>query len=102
VEGLGQNIVDGDTSPSVTDGTDFGTAVKNGPPVSRTFTVRNTGRRCLSGDADGAGRITVTEALDSSIATAERHVHGTDEHVGGGDIRGDISFTNNDGDGGDG
>ena len=31
VQGLGHNIADGDTTPSVNDGTDFGSARRTGP-----------------------------------------------------------------------
>ena len=35
--------MDGDTTPSSTDGTNFGSAVQNGTALTRTFTVYNTG-----------------------------------------------------------
>src|SRR6185312_12313767 len=36
-------ITDGDTTPSTTDHTDFGSVTQGGAVVSRTFTVRNDG-----------------------------------------------------------
>ncbi len=41
------SIVDGDTTPSVTDNTDFGTAFI-GTPVTKTFTILNTGNATLN------------------------------------------------------
>jgi Ca2+-binding RTX toxin-like protein len=41
VFGNGAEIADNDTSPSATDHTHFGGAAEGGPPVTRTFTVRN-------------------------------------------------------------
>ena len=41
--GNGQNITDGDVSPSVIDHTNFGSAIANSAMVSRTFTIQNTG-----------------------------------------------------------
>ena len=46
VYGNDVSIVDGDTTPSTTDGTDFGDVVA-GPTVTRTFTVTNTGTAWL-------------------------------------------------------
>ena len=42
VQGLGNNIIDGDTGPTNTDGTDFGSVTIPGSVV-RTFTIQNTG-----------------------------------------------------------
>ncbi|WP_431471683.1 choice-of-anchor D domain-containing protein [Nonlabens sp. SCSIO 43208] len=42
IQGLGNDIVNNDTTPSLTDGTDFGTVVDNGT-ITRTFTVQNLG-----------------------------------------------------------
>lgn len=41
-------IADGDTTPSLEDGTDFGTINAGGGSVNRTFILRNTGTRPLS------------------------------------------------------
>ena len=49
VSGNGNNIVDGDTSPSTTDGTDFG-SVLTGSHVDQTFTIHNTGTDPLTLD----------------------------------------------------
>ncbi|WP_442482864.1 choice-of-anchor D domain-containing protein [Aeoliella sp. SH292] len=62
-------ITDGDTTPRVADGTDFGTAAQGGATVSRTFTVTNTGAGTLtlSGLVVPTG-FTLTEGLSSSLA----------------------------------
>ena len=48
VRGLNISIVDGDTSPSVTDDTDFGQTPVNGGTVSHVFTIANTGLALLN------------------------------------------------------
>lgn len=46
--GLGQPIANGDTSPSLGDGTNFGSIPVSGGLVTRTFTVENTGTAVLA------------------------------------------------------
>ncbi|MCR9242314.1 MAG: choice-of-anchor D domain-containing protein [Rhodobiaceae bacterium] len=46
--GNDQDIVDGDTSPSLSDGTDFGTIFVGGSAESRIFTIHNTGTAPLN------------------------------------------------------
>lgn len=48
VSGNGVAIVDGDASPAVADGTDFGTAAVVGGSATRTFTVSNVGSMALN------------------------------------------------------
>ena len=48
VLGIGQNIADGDSTPSVTDGTDFGSVERGAAAVSHTFRVSNTGAATLT------------------------------------------------------
>ncbi|MCU0347034.1 MAG: choice-of-anchor D domain-containing protein, partial [Saprospiraceae bacterium] len=48
VQGNGQSIADGDTTPDPADGTDFGSMTVGGAPVARTFTVQNIGTANLS------------------------------------------------------
>ena len=43
VQGNGQDIADGDTTPSTADFTDFGSVNVASGTVSHTFTIRNTG-----------------------------------------------------------
>src|SRR5437588_6143099 len=47
VQGNGNSIADGDTTPQATDGTDFGT-VSLGNALSHTFTILNTGTSPLN------------------------------------------------------
>jgi hypothetical protein len=44
----GTNIADGDTTPSSSEGTDFGSATLGGTAVQHTFTVTNTGAGTLT------------------------------------------------------
>jgi hypothetical protein len=69
VSGKGIAIASGDSTPSATDGTNFGTTTV-GTAVSETFTVTNNGTAALttSGLTVPAG-FTVTEPLDASIPT---------------------------------
>jgi len=48
VTGNGVSIADGDTTPSTSDHTDFGSANVTGGTVTRTFTVQNTGTASLT------------------------------------------------------
>ena len=48
VSGNGVNIADGDTTPTVTDHTDFGSASVVGGTVTRTYTITNSGNANLT------------------------------------------------------
>ena len=48
VLGNSQSIVDGDSTPSLSDHTDFGTGFLGSSPVTRTFTIENTGGEQLN------------------------------------------------------
>lgn len=48
VQGNGNNITDGDNSPSTTDNTDFGTINVNGGIIEKTFRIENTGTAALN------------------------------------------------------
>ena len=106
VEGLGQNIGDGDTTPSVDDGTDFGTVLQGDPTPTRTFTVRNTGTANLTVDTPTLtlpNGYTIIEALSETIPPGGSDTFTVQLATGTvGTFAGDISFTNNDADGGDG
>ncbi len=88
-------IADGDTTPSTTDGTDFGSVVEDAPAVVRVFTVRNEGgspltlgdvqrvvqRRVQPGssvrrtdDASEVGPLFPTETLKPSILLGAQEV----------------------------
>jgi regulation of enolase protein 1 (concanavalin A-like superfamily) len=65
VQGLGNTIVTGDSTPSTTDGTDFGT-VATGTNQTNTFTVQNTGGSALT---LGSVTLSGTNAGDFSVIT---------------------------------
>lgn len=75
ITGLGQNINDGDTTPSVTDDTDFGTIDVIAGTNANTFTIENIGTASLSigtltiGGANAAD-FTVTASPSSSVANS--------------------------------
>ena len=48
VLGNSQSIVNGDSTPSLSDHTDFGTGFLGSSPVTRTFTIENTGGELLN------------------------------------------------------
>lgn len=76
VQGYGQDILNGDTTPSTADDTDFGSTQVGGGPLEKPFTIRNTGETTLlltgtnpveiTGDA--AGDFTVTTQPSASIS----------------------------------
>src|SRR5262249_33445135 len=64
VTGNGVSIADGDTTPSTSDGTDFGSADVVSGTVTRTFTVQNTGTSALS---VSAVTVSGTQAADFTV-----------------------------------
>ena len=56
ISGNGASIVDGDTTPSATDHTDFGDVATSGGTFSRTFTITNTGTGRSESDRVSASR----------------------------------------------
>ena len=98
VQGASADILDGDTTPSTLEGTDYGTVNQGSPPVSQTFTIRNDGSATLtmSGLSVPAG-FTVVDGLASSLAP------GTSDSLiiqlnttAVGTRSGDVSFSTND------
>ena len=71
----GVEISNGDTSPSETDGTSFGSVLQNSATVLRTFTVTNTGSATLTLDGgvsvSGHSRFAVTESLAPSLEVGQ-------------------------------
>ncbi|MBL8697813.1 MAG: choice-of-anchor D domain-containing protein, partial [Alphaproteobacteria bacterium] len=100
VSGLGVNIVDGDTTPSATDATDFGAATQGAAAVQRTYTVTNSGGSALttSGLVLPTG-FTLVEGLSASIAAGgtDTFTVQLDTSVVGAKS-GQISFTTSDAD----
>ncbi|MHC4533051.1 MAG: FG-GAP-like repeat-containing protein [Planctomycetota bacterium] len=75
VLGNGQVIVDGDTTPDLSDHTDFGDVIGPGNSVTRTYTISNTGSvdLNLTGSPDrvvitGSSDFTVTQQPASTVA----------------------------------
>jgi|GEM_PF-5780164 len=93
VSGNGQNIVDGDSTPSTADGTDFGTSAS---PVDRTFTVTNAGSATLtlSGLTVPSG-FSIVNGLSSSLAPGASDTF-TVRFLATGNASGLVSFANND------
>lgn len=67
VEGNGVEIADGDTTPSASDHTDFGSADIDSGTVERTFTIRNKGNLDLTLTASPEVSIGGTHAADFSV-----------------------------------
>ena len=51
IQGNGITIIDGDSTPSLSDGTDFGAAILPGTAVEKTFTLQNIGSANLTLDS---------------------------------------------------
>lgn len=73
VQGNATSIVDGDTTPSLTDWTDFGSTDVTTGTVSRTFTIQNTGTLNLT---VGAVTFTGANAADFSVSIAPNPIVG--------------------------
>ncbi len=67
VKGNGTSIADGDTTPSATDDTDFGTVASGA--VSHTFTIENTGGGALNLTGSPKVSITGANAADFIVTT---------------------------------
>ncbi len=68
VKGNNTTIAGGDTSPSTTDGTDFGSAAANTGAVARYFTIENTGEAALNLTGTPKVSLSGANASDFSIA----------------------------------
>ena len=69
VKGNNTSIADGDSSPSSTDGTDFGQTTVGGGTVDRTFTLANTGAAPLNLSGTPKVAITGPQASDFTVIT---------------------------------
>ena len=67
VQGNNVDIVDGDTSPDLADGTDFGSADVTTGTLTRTFTIQNTGAATLTLTGGAPVSIAGADAADFSI-----------------------------------
>ena len=100
VLGNGTNIADGDTTPSTTDLTDFGSVTQGGAAVQHIFTVRNDGTAALtiSGLTLPSG-FSLVEGLSASIAPGNSDTFTVQLSTAGtGAKGGQISFATNDND----
>lgn len=94
------NIIDGDTTPSTADGTDYGSVTIGDPVVVRSFTIRNDGNSMLtlSGLTVPSG-FAVTDGLAASLGPGSSDIITVQMATGtAGTLSGDISFTTNDAD----
>ncbi|MEZ6068023.1 MAG: choice-of-anchor D domain-containing protein [Planctomycetaceae bacterium] len=99
VLGNGLSIADGETPPTITHGTDFGSVVQN-TSVSRTFTVRNDGNLTLTlGNLSVPSGFTITDGLVASLAAGASDTFTVQVDSSSlGTKSGQISFTSNDAD----
>jgi hypothetical protein len=99
VTGLSDNVItDGDSTPTTTDGTDFGSIDQGASAVTRTFKVANSGAATLTTETPTVPTgFTLTEGLSTSIATSGNDTFSVrlDNSVVG-VKHGSISFVNND------
>src|SRR5262249_33543640 len=98
VSANGQNIADGDTSPSSSDSTNFGTVVQGAAAIEHVFTVTNSGNIPLttSGLSVPSG-YSVAEGLSASIAAGASDTFTVRLDSGTvGTKSGQISFANSD------
>ncbi|MCL5282753.1 MAG: choice-of-anchor D domain-containing protein, partial [Planctomycetes bacterium] len=104
VLGNALSIVDGDTTPSAADHTDFGTLVLGGASLSFTFGVRNDGTAPLTlGNVAVPAGFTLLQDQPASVAPGAWGYFMIElDTATEGTKTGDVSFTNNDAEGGDG
>ena len=104
VLGNGLVIRDGDATPDSADGTDFGIVGQGSPAVSRTFAVRNDGTSPLMlGSLLLPSGFTLTERLSTYLAPGASDTFTVRLNTTTAGMKsGQITFANNDGDGGDG
>ena len=69
LQGNGNSIADGDTTPSAEDHTDFGHIDVDSGSLSRTFTIENSGIAVLNLTGSPAVEITGTHAADFTLTT---------------------------------
>jgi hypothetical protein len=95
--GATNNIVDGDATPSATDGTDYGSTVV-GTEVTRTFTIENTGSALLTLSAPTLPTgFSLVGAFPTSIAAGSNATFTVQlDAAATGTFTGQISFGNND------
>ena len=70
IQGNGNTIADGDIIPSLTDGTDFGSAIISGTDVEKSFTLQNTGSATLTLDNPAVVLLDGTKGFTVSVQPA--------------------------------
>jgi hypothetical protein len=97
--GTTDNILDGDTTPSAADGTDYGSTTV-GTAITRTFTIENTGTATLTLNTPAAAPgFSVIGSFPTSIAAGDNATFTVRlDATAIGTYSGEISFGNNDGD----
>jgi len=98
VSGNGNNIVDGDISPSTSDGTDFGSVV-NGGHVDRSFTISNSGTDPLTVNTvttSGTGFSVISQPSASVAVGGSTSFTVRFAPQASGAVSGTVSFGNND------
>lgn len=77
VQGNGQSIPNGDTSPTTADDTDFGSITVGGTPLTHTFTISNSGLADLTLigtptiTLTNSSAFTVTQPVSTTLAASE-------------------------------
>ncbi len=69
VQGNGVSITSGDSTPSTTDGTDFGSVDATSGTLARTFTIRNTGTGALTLSGSPLVALSGTNVGDFTVTT---------------------------------
>ncbi|HAL71581.1 MAG TPA: hypothetical protein DCP71_07390 [Verrucomicrobiales bacterium] len=69
VSGNGNVIVDGDSTPALTDHTDFGGIPVSGGVTTRTFTIANTGNIALNLTGTAPNYVTISGSTDFIVTT---------------------------------
>ncbi|MCU0917706.1 MAG: choice-of-anchor D domain-containing protein, partial [Planctomycetes bacterium] len=98
VTGNGYSIADGDSTPSTTDWTSFGSVAQGGTPISQPYRVRNDGSSTLTiSSLSVPSGFSITDGLSSSITPGSSDVFTVrlDTAVAG-TKTGDIIIGNND------
>ncbi len=98
VSGNSVSISDGDTTPTTSDGTDFGSVLQGQVGLTRTFTVRNDGTAALTlGLPTLPSGYSLSESLVTSLATGAQDMFTVVLNTGtAGTFSGQISISNND------
>lgn len=76
VQGNGITVADGDATPSLADGTDFGAAIIAGTSVERTFTIQNTGSSALTLDDPAVVLLDGSKGFTVSVQPAINPMNG--------------------------